>query len=141
MVYEHVSVLRLRLQQSGCTAFAMLTAQQLQPSASAPGSKAACRRLLILLARFGSRLSLRLGQSRALYEGFQALKDRQWQDLSEAQRRIVDEQLRDFVHSGVALEARRRFVSCLQQTTRVHSKIVLPVYTYFRTAMSYVCLT
>lgn len=47
---------------------------------------------------------MRLGQSRALYEGFQALKEQQWDSLDSAQRRIVDEQLRDFIHSGVALE-------------------------------------
>lgn len=50
------------------------------------------------------RLALRLGQSRALYEGFQALKEQRWDSLDPAQRRIVDEQLRDFIHSGVALE-------------------------------------
>ena len=103
------------------------------------------------------KLALRLGQSRALYEGFQvlatarhtlgvltmavlsgansmraqpkgmqcrnsacmqscmasllsvraskqALKDKSWGELSQAQRRIVDEQLRDFKHGGVALE-------------------------------------
>jgi Zn-dependent oligopeptidase len=34
----------------------------------------------------------------------QALKDKSWGELSQAQRRIVDEQLRDFKHGGVALE-------------------------------------
>lgn len=36
----------------------------------------------------------------------QALKDNSWDELNQAQRRIVDEQLRDFVHGGVALEVR-----------------------------------
>lgn len=76
-----------------------------------------------------------------MYEGFQALKDREWQDLSEAQRRIVDEQLRDFVHSGIALEARRRFVCCLQNDYSCALENWTPSLYIFRAAVSYVCLT
>lgn len=51
------------------------------------------------------KLSLRLGQSRPLYEAFKALKEGpEWEDLTAAQRRVVDNELRDFVLGGVALE-------------------------------------
>jgi len=51
------------------------------------------------------KLSLRLSQSRPLYEAFKAIKEGPaWAELSEAQRRIVEGELRDFVLGGVALE-------------------------------------
>lgn len=51
------------------------------------------------------KLSLRMSQSRPLYEAFQALKEGpDWEGLSTAQKRIVDGELRDFVLGGVALE-------------------------------------
>lgn len=70
------------------------------------------------------KLSLRLGQSRALYEGFRALKETQWESLSAAQCRIVDEQLRDFIHSGVALEAedKKRFNEIEEELSKLSTK-------------------
>lgn len=51
------------------------------------------------------KLSLRLSQSKPLYEAFKGIKDGDlWGQLSEAQQRIVDGELRDFVLGGVALE-------------------------------------
>ncbi len=51
------------------------------------------------------KFGLRLAQSRPLYEGFKALRDGPaWDSLSEARRRIVEGELRDFVLGGVALE-------------------------------------
>lgn len=53
------------------------------------------------------KLSLRLSQSRPLYEAFKAIRDSEgWAALSEAQHRIVEGELRDFVLGGVALEVR-----------------------------------
>ena len=52
------------------------------------------------------KLSLRLSQSKPLYEAFKALKEHSWGSLTEAQKRIVDGELRDFVLGGVALEVR-----------------------------------
>ena len=50
-------------------------------------------------------LSLRLSQSRPLYEAFKSLRDgASWSSLTESQQRIVDGELRDFVNGGVALE-------------------------------------
>lgn len=50
-------------------------------------------------------LSLRLSQSRPLYQAFKAIREGAlWESLTEAQRRIVDSELRDFVLGGVALE-------------------------------------
>jgi oligopeptidase A len=51
------------------------------------------------------KLSLRMSQSKPLYEAFQALKDgATWGALSDAQQRIVENELRDFALGGVALE-------------------------------------
>jgi oligopeptidase A len=55
------------------------------------------------------KLSLRLSQSKPLYKAFQALKDgSEWSGLNRAQKRIVDNELRDFVLGGVALEGKVR---------------------------------
>lgn len=51
------------------------------------------------------RLSLRMSQSRPLYDAFQALRDSAgWEELTGAQQRIVESELRDFVLGGVALD-------------------------------------
>ena len=51
------------------------------------------------------KLSLRLSQSKPLYDAFKGIKEgKLWSPLSEAQQRIVDSELRDFVLGGVALE-------------------------------------
>jgi hypothetical protein len=51
------------------------------------------------------KLSLRMSQSKPLYEAFQALRDGEvWGTLSKMQQRIVESELRDFVLGGVALE-------------------------------------
>lgn len=57
------------------------------------------------------KLSLRMSQSRPLYEAFQALRDSDsWESLTGAQKRIVESELRDFVLGGVALEGEVRIV-------------------------------
>ena len=51
------------------------------------------------------KLGLRMSQSRPLYEAFRAIREGDlWGALSEAQRRVVEGELRDFVLGGVALE-------------------------------------
>ncbi len=51
------------------------------------------------------RFGLRLAQSQPLYKAFQALRDGpEWAALSEARKRVVENELRDFVLGGVALE-------------------------------------
>ena len=57
-------------------------------------------------------MSLRQGQSQAVYRGLRAMREgEEWARLDAAQRRIVDVMLRDAEHSGVALEgeAKERF--------------------------------
>ena len=50
-------------------------------------------------------VSLRLSQSKPVYEAFQSLKEgSSWSKLTEAQQRIVDKNLREFTLGGVALE-------------------------------------
>ena len=52
------------------------------------------------------KLGLRMSQSRPLYEAFRAIREGGlWDSLSEAQKRVVEGELRDFVLGGVALEA------------------------------------
>ena len=66
--------------------------------------------------------SLRLAQSRPLYEGFKALKDGPaWAALSPAQRRVVDNELRDFELGGVGLdgEAKARFNEIQQELSQL----------------------
>lgn len=46
------------------------------------------------------KIGLRISQSRPLYEAFKQLKEQQWDNLSGAQRRVVDNELRDFVLGG-----------------------------------------
>ena len=51
------------------------------------------------------KLSLRLSQSKPLYEAYKGIKEGDlWGQLSEAQQRIVGGEMRDFVLGGVALE-------------------------------------
>lgn len=57
------------------------------------------------------KLTQRLSQSRPLYEAFKQIKEGDsWNTLSEAQQRIIDGELRDFVLGGVALEVCVRLV-------------------------------
>lgn len=51
------------------------------------------------------KLSLRMGQSRPLYEAFVSIRDGPLAaTLTEAQKRVVDNEVKDFVLGGVALE-------------------------------------
>lgn len=68
------------------------------------------------------KLSLRLSQSKPLYEAFKSIKSGPlWADLTEAQKRIVDGELRDFVLGGVALEgsAKDRFNEIQQELSKL----------------------
>ncbi len=63
------------------------------------------------------KLGLRLAQSKPLYEAFRALRDSpEWDGLSEARKRVVDNELRDFVLGGVALEVVVLLVQSRAQT-------------------------
>ena len=56
------------------------------------------------------KLALRMAQSKPIYDAFAALKaSAEWESCTEAQKRIVDGELRDFVLGGVALEGAVRF--------------------------------
>ncbi len=66
------------------------------------------------------KLGLRLSQSRPLYEAFKQLKEQRWGDLTTAQRRAVDAEIRDFVLGGVALEVRCVGICAAQQHFRPH---------------------
>ena len=53
--------------------------------------------------------SLRMGQSKPIYDGLRALRDGPGYDALDAtKRRIVDSSLRDALHSGVGLEGKAR---------------------------------
>ncbi|MEW5307298.1 MAG: hypothetical protein WDW36_009705 [Sanguina aurantia] len=71
------------------------------------------------------KLGLRLSQSKAIYAAFKALKDgSQWEALTAPQKRIVDNELRDFVLGGVALEgeAKERYNAIQQELTQLATK-------------------
>ncbi|CAL8464147.1 g3682 [Coccomyxa elongata] len=71
------------------------------------------------------KLGLRLAQSKPLYEAFRALRDGpEWDGLSEARKRVVENELRDFVLGGVALEgeAKERFNEIKQELSQISTK-------------------
>ena len=49
-------------------------------------------------------LSNRFGQSKALYEGFVAIRDNEWDNLCQAQQRIISSSIKSAELAGVALE-------------------------------------
>ncbi len=68
------------------------------------------------------KVMLRLSQSKPIYEAFKAIKEGPgWESLSEAQQRIVEGELRDFVLGGVALEgeAKDRFNEIQQELSKL----------------------
>eukprot|EP00879_Flechtneria_rotunda_P027088 GHRR01028954.1.p1 GENE.GHRR01028954.1~~GHRR01028954.1.p1 ORF type:complete len:258 (+),score=79.35 GHRR01028954.1:165-938(+) len=70
-------------------------------------------------------LGLRLSQSKPLYQAFKALQEGPaWKDLTEAQQRVVDIELRDFVLGGVALEgeAKERYNAIQQELAQLSTK-------------------
>jgi oligopeptidase A len=72
------------------------------------------------------KLSLRISQSKPLYEAFKSLKETPstWGSLTEAQKRIVEGELRDFVLGGVALDGkdRERFNEIQQELSQLSTK-------------------
>lgn len=70
------------------------------------------------------KIGLRISQSRPLYEAFKQLKEQQWDNLSGAQRRVVDNELRDFVLGGVALEGadKERFNAIAEELSQLGTK-------------------
>lgn len=72
------------------------------------------------------KLSLRLSQSKPLYEAFKGIKEgKLWSQLSEAQQRIVDGELRDFVLGGVAVEVRHTMPSPVEPTASPQTTCML----------------
>ncbi len=68
------------------------------------------------------KLALRLAQSAPVYAAFKALREGpDWAGLSEAQRRVVEGELRDATLSGVGLEgeAKERFNAIQQELSKI----------------------
>ncbi|KAF2283853.1 hypothetical protein GH714_016538 [Hevea brasiliensis] len=71
------------------------------------------------------KFQLRLGQSKPIYNAFKAIQDSpQWQSLSNAQKRIVESQIKEAVLNGVALEddKRKEFNKIQQELERLSQK-------------------
>ncbi|XP_057528600.1 organellar oligopeptidase A, chloroplastic/mitochondrial [Amaranthus tricolor] len=71
------------------------------------------------------KFDLRLGQSKPLYNAFKTIQDSSnWSKLSEARRRIVENQLKEAVLSGVALEDEKKdqFNKIQQELQRLSQK-------------------
>jgi|LGVF01.2.fsa_nt_gb oligopeptidase A len=72
-----------------------------------------------------SEYSTEMGQNVELYEAYQAIKDSaEFKKLDEAQKKIVDNALRDFHLSGIDLpvEKKKRFREIRQQLSKLTSK-------------------
>jgi oligopeptidase A len=66
-----------------------------------------------------------LGQNEDLYQAYQAIADGdEWSRLDTAQKKIIDNALRDFRLSGVALPAdkKARFKTIMQELSNLHAK-------------------
>jgi len=74
------------------------------------------------------KLGLRLAQSEPVYKAFKALREGPaWSTLTEAQRRVVEGELRDATLSGVGLtgEAKERFNAIQQELAQVREGLGL----------------
>jgi len=70
-------------------------------------------------------LSMKFSQSKPIYDAFCALRDGEgWRELSEAQRRIVEGEIRDAMLGGVGLEgeAKKRFNEIQQELSKLSTK-------------------
>jgi len=68
------------------------------------------------------KFTLRLGQSRPIYDAMVAMRDGDaWASLDEAQQRIVTQRIRDAEHAGVALEgdAKARFLEIAESLSKL----------------------
>ncbi|GAB2283003.1 hypothetical protein Dimus_017535 [Dionaea muscipula] len=71
------------------------------------------------------KFDLRLGQSKPLYNAFKAIQESSdWQNLSEARKRIVETQIKQAVLEGVSLddEKREQFNKIVQELKRLSEK-------------------
>ncbi|GAB2232017.1 hypothetical protein Drorol1_Dr00011037 [Drosera rotundifolia] len=70
------------------------------------------------------KFDLRLGQSKPLYNAFKAIKEsNDWNDLSEARKRIVEKSIKEAVLEGVSLDGKReRFNEIVQELKRLSEK-------------------
>nr|QKY15016.1 ATP-dependent clp protease ATP-binding subunit clpa-like protein (clpA) [Polytomella parva] len=71
------------------------------------------------------RVSLKLVQSQPIYKAYRALRDGpNWNNLDEAQKRIVEMELRDFSLGGVALEGetKARFNAIQEELVQLSTK-------------------
>lgn len=69
--------------------------------------------------------SLKMGQSKPIYEAFKAIKEGpSWKELNEAQRRVVEAEILSATLSGVALEgeAKARFNEIQQELAQLSTK-------------------
>jgi len=71
------------------------------------------------------KLSLRLSQSKPLYDSFLALRNgKDWEKMTSGQKRVIESELRDFVLGGVALEGaqKERFNEIQQELAQLSTK-------------------
>ncbi|GAX73721.1 hypothetical protein CEUSTIGMA_g1174.t1 [Chlamydomonas eustigma] len=72
------------------------------------------------------KLGLRLAQSKPLYQAYMALKDSpaEWAALTPTRQRIIENELRDFILGGVALEGdqKARFNDIQQELAQLSTK-------------------
>ncbi|MDA0336525.1 MAG: M3 family metallopeptidase [bacterium] len=67
-------------------------------------------------------IGLRISQSKPVYEGLKAIRDgAEWERLDEAQRRIVEQNIRGAEHAGVGLEGadKERFLEISRELSQI----------------------
>ena len=70
-------------------------------------------------------MGLRFSQSRPVYEGLVTIRDgAEWERLDEAQRRIVERNIRDAEHAGVGLEGeeKERFLQISRELSQISTQ-------------------
>lgn len=71
-----------------------------------------------------SEYATELGQNRALYDAYLFIKNHQYSSLNSAQKKVIDDGLRDFTLSGIALEgdAKKRYQEIQQELSTLTTK-------------------
>ena len=85
-----------------------------------PELREAYNSCLPMLTEYGSKV----GQNKRLYEAYQAIKKNEYAQLDQAQKKVIDNALRDFKLAGVGLEGddKKTFTDLKQELSKLQSQ-------------------